>query len=146
VLAETVVQDYDALGFSLHPHPMQLVREALDIRTDGRDRPPVCTCAEVKSQRRGRRVAVAGLVTVRQRPGTAKGVVFMTLEDETGMANLIIRAEVWERCWLVARNRVALIAEGVIERQGQVVHVMVRHLRDLPTAIAPLRHESRDFH
>src|SRR5262249_965136 len=106
------------------------------------------------------RVAVSGLVTVRQRPGTAKGIIFMTLEDETSMANLIIRPDIWDRDREIARGRVALIAEGVVERQGDGIHVMVRQFFDLAatprhtrassddarTDLNDLRHLSRDFH
>jgi hypothetical protein len=96
--------------------------------------------------RNGQRVAVAGLVTCRQRPGTAKGIVFMTIEDETGMANLVLRPEVYDREWRVARNRIALIAEGKVERQGDVIHVMVRRMYDLSQNLSDLSHRSRDFH
>jgi error-prone DNA polymerase len=94
----------------------------------------------------GRQVAVAGLVTCRQRPGTAKGIVFMTLEDETGMANLIIHGPIWEANRRIGKSKVALLAEGHIERQGEVVHVIVRRLHDLPALIGALAHRSRDFH
>ena len=96
--------------------------------------------------RNGQPVAVAGLVTLRQRPGTAKGIVFMTLEDETGMANLVIRPNVWERDRRIARAKIAMIAEGHIERQGEVVHVIVRRFHDLSKRLANVTHRSRDFH
>jgi len=154
-LDETVVQDYDALGFSLNAHPLGLVRQELDVlelRHEGRsvrraDRLVSVVPAErLRHMRNGAPVAVAGLVTVRQRPGTAKGMVFMTLEDETGMANLVIRPNVWERERRVARKKIALIAEGHVERQGEVIHVMVRRLHDLSARLANLTHRSRDFH
>jgi error-prone DNA polymerase len=69
----------------------------------------------------------------------------MTLEDETGQANLIVRPRVWERDKGVGRTKVALIAEGVIEREGAVVHVQVQRLSDLSARIAPVRAKSRDF-
>ena len=153
-LVETVVHDYDALGFSLNAHPMELVRAELEGRDRGikgsRDRGSghglrVLRAAELRSTRNRQRVAVAGLVTCRQRPGTAGGIIFMTLEDETGMANLIVRPQVWERDRAIARSRIALIAEGVIERQGEVVHVMVRRFHDLSALLAGLTHRSRDF-
>jgi error-prone DNA polymerase len=89
---------------------------------------------------------VAGLVTHRQRPGTAQGIVFATLEDETGQANLIIRPEVWEKYKAIGRSKMALIAEGTIERTGAVIHVQVRRLFDLAARMGPLRTKSRDFH
>jgi error-prone DNA polymerase len=138
-LDQAVVQDYDALGLSLTAHPIGLVRAELDaLRISPNDR--------LKSTRHGRRIAIAGLVTHRQRPGTAKGIVFMTLEDETGTANLIIRPQVWERFRAVGRSRIAVIAEGTVERQGDVVHVQVQRLSDLSARIAPVRAKSRDFH
>jgi error-prone DNA polymerase len=138
-LDEAVVQDYDALGLSLNAHPIGLVREALrTLRVRPND--------QLKTTRQGQRIAVAGLVTHRQRPGTAKGIVFMTLEDETGTANLIIRPQVWERCRAVGRSKIAIIAEGTVERQGDVVHVQVTGLHDLSARIAPVRAKSRDFH
>ncbi|NUQ50269.1 MAG: error-prone DNA polymerase, partial [Phycisphaerae bacterium] len=193
-LEQTVVQDYDAQGFSLNAHPLGLVREDLEridpnrvkpsrtdpSRTDpSRDRKGavhrgmaherasrtsgamprarIVRAADLKTLRHGQRVAVAGLVTLRQRPGTAKGMVFMTLEDETGMANLVIRPNVWERERRVARGSAALIAEGIVERKGEVIHVMARRffdLADVLKAMQPeprgpqpkIRHASRDFH
>lgn len=136
---ETVVQDYDALGLSLTAHPIGLVRD--ELRRRG-----VKTAEELAGARHRQRIAVAGLVTHRQRPGTAKGMVFMTLEDETGHANLIIRPEVWERDKCIGRSKIALIGEGHVERQGAVVHVQVRRLRDLSAHISPVTARSRDFH
>lgn len=137
-LDETVVCDYDALGMSLSAHPMELVREELT-------RLRVIRSACLAATPARRRVAVAGLVTCRQHPSTAKGVTFMTLEDESGMANLIIRPNVWERYHRIARSRIALIAEGQVERQGAVVHVMVQRLHDASARIGALRTQSRDF-
>jgi len=177
-LEETVVQDYDALGFSLNAHPLGLVRAELErisarpreSRTDkgrtargaasgaGRARisSPIFSAAALRTLRHGARAAVAGLVTVRQRPGTAKGMVFMTLEDETGMANLVIRPNIWERERRIARGCLALVAEGVIERQGEVIHLMSRRFHDLADVLAGagraqarlsgVSHQSRDFH
>lgn len=137
-LDEVVVQDYDALGLSLNAHPIGLLRSALD---NLRVRPN----EQLKTARHRQKVAVAGIVTHRQRPGTAKGIVFMTLEDETGQANLIIRPRVWERCRAVGQSKIALIAEGTVERQGAVIHVQVNRLHDLSTRLAPVRTRSRDF-
>ena len=147
-LDETVSQDYEAVGFSLNAHPMELVRAELDTLDLGgrRKSPVILRNRELRACRHRQRVAVAGLVTCRQRPGTAKGVVFMTLEDETAMANLVIWSDVWQRYKHIARGRLALIAEGRIERQGKVIHVMVERFYDLSEAIGALRHHSRDFH
>ncbi len=138
-LEQTIYEDYEAQGFSLNAHPMQLIRGELA-------RLRVLPSGRLSAARDKQSVRVAGLVTCRQRPSTAKGTVFITLEDETGMANLIVRANVWERDWRIARHRTALLAEGRIERQASVVHVMVTRFRDLPAAIRDIRQHSRDFH
>jgi error-prone DNA polymerase len=88
---------------------------------------------------------VAGLVILRQRPSTAKGITFVTLEDETGIANLIVHATVWKRYELAARRAKALIVSGRLERQGQVIHVIAQRLEDMPARLGALRHHSRDF-
>ncbi len=137
-LAETVEHDYDALGMSLNAHPIELVREELR-------RLKVTPNAKLKATRHGRGIRVAGLVTVRQRPMTAKGMVFMTLEDETGMANLIIRPQVWDREGRKTRHKIAVVADGVVERQGKVIHVQVSRLHDLSELVGKVRHSSRDF-
>ena len=84
--------------------------------------------------------------SVRQRPGTAKGITFMTLEDETGSANLIVWPQVWERYRRVGRQARALIATGLLQRQDGVIHLIVDRLQDLTTELPNLGHVSRDFH
>jgi error-prone DNA polymerase len=80
-------------------------------------------------------VEVAGLVIVRQRPETAKGIVFLSLEDETGIANLVVMADVYERCRTVVRGAPYLLARGRVERSGAVVNVRVESVA--PLALAP---------
>lgn len=97
----------------------------------------------------GKRVAVAAVVLVRQPPGTASGVLFMTIEDETGAANLILSPKVYKHFRRAARHSVAVIASGKVERQGAVVHVVMRRIADIrdytdPSALADS--QSRDFH
>ncbi len=138
-LDEVVISDYDATGFSLNAHPIELIRNELNAMGVTRNE-------SLLTARPGRRVQVAGLVTVRQRPSTAKGIVFMTLEDEAGHANLIVRPRVWEREGRKTRDKIAVLATGVIERQGRVVHVQVSRLDDLTTVLGDVRHRSRDFH
>ena len=95
-------------------------------------------------------VGVAGLVTVRQRPQTAKGILFVTLEDETGIANLIVRKRVYERFRKIARMSVVLLARGKVERRHGVVHVLVGSLRDVGELLTQkggdIENRSRDFH
>jgi len=138
-LDEQVVQDYDTVGLSLTAHPIQLVRDAL-VRSG------VVKADALKNLRSGQMVRVGGLVLVRQRPSTASGVVFITLEDESGVANLIIRSAVYERDRRAARSAIALVAEGKIERQGLVIHVQAHRLIDLSEHLGRLRRVSRDFH
>ncbi len=138
-IEETVVHDYDTIGLSLNAHPIGLVRRELA-------RLRVTPNEKLTIARHKQRISVAGLVINRQRPSTAKGIVFMTLEDETGSANLIVRPQIWERYQPIARAKIALIADGWIERQGQIVHVQVTRMRDLSKTIAPVRPTSRDFH
>ncbi|MCH7812912.1 MAG: error-prone DNA polymerase, partial [Planctomycetes bacterium] len=137
-LQERVVLDYQTTGFSLAAHPVGLIREELN-------RLGVRPNAALKRMADGERVSVSGLVMVRQRPSTAKGIVFITLEDETGLANLVVRPPVWERWRSVARTSTALVVDGVVERQGGVIHVIAHRLGDLAVAIGCNGHRSRDF-
>ena len=92
-----------------------------------------------------RQVRVAGVVLVRQRPSTARGITFVTLEDETGVANLIVRPEIWQRYREVAKRASAWLAQGRLERQGEVIHVLVNRLQDLAPVTQRLTSRSRDF-
>ena len=88
---------------------------------------------------------VAGIVLNRQRPGTANGIVFVTLEDETGVANLIIRPNIFNRYSRIACGAYLLQADGYVERQGQVIHVIVLQLEDLSHLLSGHEFRSRDF-
>lgn len=117
-----IAKDLEATGVSLKRHPMACIRDRLA-------RAGAVPCAWLRDERRlpaGRSVAVAGLVLVRQRPSTAKGIVFMTLEDETGIANLIFRPKVYERLRARVRDAAMLCVRGKVERRDGVVHVLVR--------------------
>jgi error-prone DNA polymerase len=89
---------------------------------------------------------VAGIVLVRQRPGTAKGITFMTLEDESGIANLIVRPAIFERHRKAARHGVVVLAFGRVERQGQVINVIATRLEDLDGQMTELSTTTRNFH
>ncbi len=136
--AQEVIQDYQAQGLSLRGHPVAPLRLTLAGRG-------VITAAELQEAEAGRRYRVAGLVLLRQRPGTAKGVTFMTIEDETGTVNLIVWRHVWERSHRVARRARALIAAGLLQRQDGVTHLVVQRMEDMTTAVAELGQTSRDF-
>jgi error-prone DNA polymerase len=95
----------------------------------------------------GSPVNVAGLVLMRQRPQTSRGITFVTLEDETGIVNLIVRLHIWRRDDPAARRSSALFVAGRLERQGRVVHVLASRLEDLASKVnVPVRVKSRDFH
>ncbi|CAG0949313.1 DNA polymerase III subunit alpha [Phycisphaerales bacterium] len=134
--------DYEFTGLSLKAHPISFIRKELTQlgaiqNSDLRD---------TKACPSGRRVTVAGVVLVRQRPGTASGVVFITLEDETGIANLVIWPRVFERFRKAARLSTNLLVRGCVERQGEVVHVHVDHIQSLDQHAPELASQSRDFH
>ncbi len=136
---EDLVADYASLGLTLGRHPLALLRERL--RRDG-----LATAAEVRAAAHGRALSACGIVTGRQRPDTASGVVFVTLEDETGYVNVVV----WSA--LVERQRRELLAarllavHGTIERQGEVVHLVARRLADRSALLGALDARSRDFH
>jgi error-prone DNA polymerase len=136
---EEVVLDYHSQGLSLRGHPLASLRESLGTL----DVVPAAMLAELDADRRYR---VAGLVLMRQRPSTAKGTTFVTLEDETGTANLIIWPHVWARFRRVARQARALIAAGLLQKQDGVIHLIVDRLEDLTDRLPDLGHRSRDFH
>src|SRR6185436_7444180 len=102
----------------------------------------VVAAGELRTLPHGRRVRVGGLVLLRQRPGTASGITFVTLEDETGLANLIIHPKVWERFRRVARSSSAMIAWGTLQRRDEVTHVLVEKLQNLDADVSV---RSRDF-
>jgi error-prone DNA polymerase len=136
-----VLHDYAAIGLSRKGHPMRVARAAL--RAKGVVRTSVLRDAARLPN--GARVRVAGLVLVRQRPGTASGVLFVTLEDEVGIANLIVWPKVYERFKRDARLSAALMVEGSVQREGEVVHVVVRRLRGIDSLLGGVRQGSRDF-
>ncbi len=136
--ADDLLADYASLGLTLGRHPMALLRPSL-----GRRR--LLPASVVNGLAPGARVRTAGLVTCRQRPVTASGVTFVTLEDETGTLSLVV----WPR--LAERQRQALLASrllavtGTVEREGSVVHVVASRLEDLSALIGTLQARSRDF-
>jgi DNA-directed DNA polymerase III PolC len=134
-----IVADYGSVGLSLRRHPLALLRDKLTQRG-------VITTAELWDLRPGRWVTTAGLVITRQRPGSASGVTFVTLEDETSHVNLIV----WKR--VADEQRVTLLesrlleVRGPLQREGDVLHVIAHRLRDLSMLLGDLVVESRDFH
>jgi error-prone DNA polymerase len=158
-LGEHVVHDYAALSLSLKAHPISFFRDDLARRR-------AITSIEHWDERlAGNRVSVAGLVLVRQRPGTAKGVIFITLEDETGIVNVVVWPKVFEKNRRTVMTAQFLLVCGKIEREGLVIHVIADDLIDLSHELKRLgdgtagiphtdrqmregswRPKSRDFH
>jgi error-prone DNA polymerase len=136
--AEDLLADYAGLGLSLGRHPLALLRAQLRRRR-------LACAADVAVRAHGERVRTAGLVVNRQRPGTASGVTFVTLEDETGHVNLVVWARVAERQRRELLGSRLLAVSGTVEREGEVVHVVARRLEDLSALIGALRAPSRDF-
>ncbi|MCS7316196.1 MAG: error-prone DNA polymerase [Bryobacteraceae bacterium] len=134
---ERLLADFETTGLTIGPHPMTYCRKAL--RALG-----VRRAAELKRLPHGRAVRVAGAVIVRQRPGTAKGFVFLSLEDETGIANVVIQPETFERYRLVLVEAPFLLVEGVLQNVDGVLSVKAVRLE--PLAAPAARVESHDFH
>ncbi len=118
---EEVIADYRTGGLSLEGHPLTFERERLAARD-------VLEIAAAADLPEGRRVRVAGITLVRQRPATAKGILFLTIEDETGAANIVVRPDVWSATDHAARRAAVLLVEGRIQRRGAVVHVVATKL------------------
>jgi error-prone DNA polymerase len=124
-----VVEDYGHVGLTLRRHPVDFLRADLTIRR-------IVTCTEAMEARDGGWLEAAGLVLVRQRPGSAKGVLFITLEDETGIANLVVWPQTFEKSRRVVMGASMLAVRGRIQREGEVVHLVAYQLTDLSAELA----------
>jgi len=137
--AESLLADYASTGLTLGRHPLALLRQRLA-------RMRFATAEELKRLPGGAPARAAGIVTGRQRPGTASGTVFVTLEDETGYVNVIV----WPRLVEVQRRELLssklMGVEGTLEREGEVIHLVAKRLVDHSDLIGSLHVESRDFH
>src|SRR5687767_13009413 len=128
---QEIVADYASLGLSLGRHPLALLRERLRRRK-------LLESVKLKDLPHGSLACVAGLVTCRQRPDTASGVIFVTLEDETGCANIVVWRAVAERQRHALLGSRLLAVQGVVERDGEVVHLVARRLHDYTPMLGPL--------
>ena len=136
---EDLLADYASLRFTLGRHPLALLRSRLDAHG--------AICARrLRELQTGRPVCVSGLVTGRQRPGTASGVIFMTLEDESGLINLVIWPKVLEQYRSAVLHAQLPLIHGHVQNEDQVVHVIARHLEDRSDWLGGLAVASRDFH
>jgi error-prone DNA polymerase len=119
-----VVEDYRSVGLSLRRHPVSFLRDELSSMN-------AVNSMSLASKRDGKRLVIAGIVLVRQRPGSAKGVMFMTIEDETGHANLIVWPNVFEKYRRLILSASMVACYGKLQREGEVIHVIADRLVDL---------------
>ena len=136
---ELTEADYRMTGVSLNGHPMRHLRTVLEPNG-------VLTTQQIARERDGARVAVAGLVICRQRPGTAKGFVFLTLEDEFGLVNVVITPKRFERQALLISQTPLLLARGVLQIEQSVVNVRAEYFRGLHAEVGAEFARSHDFH
>ena len=136
-MAERVSADYGGMGLTIGPHPMAIRRGDLALRG-------VLRASDLPNGRHGRRVRVAGAVITRQRPGTAKGFVFLTLEDETGIANVIVTPDLFAASRATVTGEPYLLVEGVLQIQEGVTAVKADRLLGL-AGVGPAA-DSHDFH
>ncbi|MGP0089461.1 MAG: error-prone DNA polymerase [Xanthobacteraceae bacterium] len=130
-LGEEVVHDYRYLRLSLRAHPASFLRADLKARR-------IIPNAVLRTKRSGERVSVSGLVTIRQRPGSASGVVFMTIEDETAVANIIVWPKMFERFRPIVLGARYIAVQGPMQEESGVIHVVARRLEDLTPLLARL--------
>jgi error-prone DNA polymerase len=133
---ERIAADYRTQSLTVGEHPMKLIRPAF---------PEILRAADLADLRNGARVTVGGSVICRQRPGTAKGFVFVSLEDETGVVNAVVRPQLFECRRLVITQEPALIIAGRLQRHDGVIHVLAEEVRALRCDDLPAE-ASHDFH
>jgi error-prone DNA polymerase len=131
---ERLQADYGGTGLTIGPHPMALRREEMSLRG-------VLRACDLPHTRDGRRVRVAGMVITRQRPGTAKGFVFLTLEDETGISNVIVRPDLFDRQRLTLIRQPFLIVDGVLQHQDGVLSVRAERVEGMTGGAAVDAHD-----
>ena len=130
-LGEHIVEDYRTIGLSLKAHPAALLRDELSARR-------AIKAEKLIDLRNGERVRVAGLVLVRQRPGTASGVIFMTLEDETGIANIVVWPKLFEQYRREVLGGRLVAIDGPVQKEGDVIHVVAERVHDWNPLLAQL--------
>ncbi len=130
-LGEHIVEDYRTIGLSLKAHPVSLLREELAARR-------VIKSEQLGQMRNGERVRVSGLVLVRQRPGTASGVIFMTIEDETGIANIVVWPKLFEQYRREVLGGRLVTIDGPVQSESGVIHVIAERVLDYTPLLAKL--------
>jgi error-prone DNA polymerase len=134
-----VVEDYRSIGLSLRRHPVSFLRQELTERQ-------IRSCADLQHVRDGQWVTVAGLVLVRQKPGSAKGVTFMTIEDETDVANLVIWSAVFEKHRRLILSSGMIGCRGRLQREGGVTHLIAEHFLDLSDLLRSVADRDTELH
>jgi error-prone DNA polymerase len=134
-----IVEDYRTLGLTLRRHPLALLRPRLRAQR-------LLSAAELQDLVDGQLARAAGIVTCRQRPGTASGVTFVTLEDETGLVNVVVWRDIADRQRRELLGSSLLAVYGVVQRDGPVLHLVARRLADRSAWLGSLQASSRDFH
>ncbi|QUS39482.1 DNA polymerase III subunit alpha [Tardiphaga alba] len=133
-----VVEDYRHVGLTLRAHPVSFLRDELTTKR-------IVTCADAMSARDSKWLTTAGIVLVRQKPGSAKGVMFITIEDESGVANLVIWPSLYERQRRIILGASMIAVQGRIQREGEVVHLVARQLTDMSADIAGVSERDEQF-
>jgi error-prone DNA polymerase len=137
--AETVVADYAALGLTLGRHPLALLRRTLAAQQ-------CLSAGEMQRLPHGSSARTVGIVVCRQHPGSAKGVTFLTLEDETGNTNVVVWLKLAQRSRRALVGARLLLVDGEVQREGEVLHLVARRLEDRSHLLGDLLTRSRDFH
>jgi error-prone DNA polymerase len=138
-LSEHVVNDYRTLRLSLKAHPMQFLRPRFAAAR-------IASCADVRGFRDGSRIDIAGLVLVRQRPGSSQGVVFMTIEDETGIANAVIWPRTFEANRQVVMAARLILIHGRVQRHEDIIHIVAAHMEDCSDDLSLLSDDGLEAH
>ncbi|HUN41561.1 MAG TPA: error-prone DNA polymerase [Acetobacteraceae bacterium] len=128
-----VVEDYGSVGLTLRQHPVAFLRN--DLHSRG-----ILPCSTLLTSRDRQRITVAGLVLVRQRPGTATGVVFITIEDETGIANLVVWSNLFDRQRRIVLGASMIACRGRVQREGEVIHLVAEELEDMTNLLRSVGH------
>ena len=145
--AKNMLDDYRYIGLTLDKHPVLLLRQTAQNTKHSLPKHPLLntrTATDLEHCRNGQYIAAAGLITGRQRPGTATGVVFMTLEDETGNINVVIWSSILEKFRAAVLQGQLLKIRGVVQREGRVIHLVAGHVEDLTHLLQALSEESGD--
>jgi len=134
---ERLIADFRGTGLTVGPHPMQYRREEMKMLG-------IYRASDLPHIPNGRRVRIGGCVIARQRPGTAKGMMFMSLEDETGIANAIIVPDLLQRNRVLLVSERFLMVEGILQNQDNVIHIRAEKV--MPLSVTRAETTSHDFH